>query len=219
MGESARSSRDRAPAAADELPRSKSPRRVKLLLASTSPRRRELLEALGLQFEMVAPEVDELRLPEEEPYDFVERIARAKAAATAQPGAVAVGADTTVVIEGRVLGKPAHPDEARSMLRRLSGQTHDVLTGVAVALMDPDLQIVSAVESTLVRLLDLTDDEISEYVATGEPMDKAGAYALGGIGALFVSGVEGSPSSVRGLPLHTLARLFRALDLDLLSFR
>ena len=89
---------------------------MKLVLASTSPRRRELLETLGLTFEVVAPNVDELRLPEEEPYDYVERIARAKANAVAQPGVVAVGADTTVVIEGRVLGKPAHPDEARSML-------------------------------------------------------------------------------------------------------
>ena len=192
---------------------------MKLLLASTSPRRRELLETLGLSFAVVAPEVDELRLPEEEPYDYVERIARSKANAIAQPGAVVVGADTTVVIEGRVLGKPAHPDEARAMLRRLSGQTHDVLSGVAVAVMDPDLRTVSAVNSTLVRFLDLTDDEISDYVATGEPMDKAGAYALGGLGALFVERVDGSPSSVLGLPLHTLARLFRALDLDLLAFR
>jgi septum formation protein len=192
---------------------------VKLLLASTSPRRRELLETLGLSFEVVAPDVDELRLPEEEPYDYVERIARAKATAVAQPDAAAVGADTTVVIEGRVLGKPAHPDEARSMLRKLSGQTHDVLSGVAVAVMDPELRTVSAVNSTLVTFLDLTEDEISEYVATGEPMDKAGAYALGGVGALLVERVDGSPSSVRGLPLHTLARLFRALDLDLLSFR
>ncbi|MGH8957667.1 MAG: Maf family protein [Acidimicrobiia bacterium] len=192
---------------------------MKLVLASSSPRRRELLESLGLSFEVAAPEVDELRLPEEEPYDYVERIARAKASAAAQSEVVAVGADTTVVIEGRVLGKPAHPDEARSMLRRLSGQTHDVLTGVAVTLMDPAPRTVSAVESTLVRFLDLTEDEISEYVSTGEPMDKAGAYALGGIGSLFVAGVDGSPSGVRGLPLHTLARLFRALDLDLLSFR
>ncbi|MGH8925218.1 MAG: Maf family protein [Acidimicrobiia bacterium] len=192
---------------------------MKLVLASTSPRRRELLEALGLSFDVVAPEVDELRLPEEEPYDYVERIARAKATVVARPETVVVGADTTVVIEGRVLGKPAHPEEARSMLRKLSGQTHDVLTGVAVALMDQKLRMVSAVESTLVRFLDLTEDEISDYVATGEPMDKAGAYALGGIGALFVEGVDGSPSSVRGLPLHTLARLFRALELDLLSFR
>ena len=192
---------------------------MKLLLASTSPRRRELLETLGLSFAVVAPEVDELRLPEEEPYDYVERIARSKANAIAQPGAVVVGADTTVVIEGRVLGKPAHPDEARAMLRRLSGQTHDVLSGVAVAVMDPELRTVSAVNSTLVRFLDLTDDEISDYVATGEPMDKAGAYALGGLGALFVERVDGSPSSVLGLPLHTLARLFRALDLDLLGFR
>jgi septum formation protein len=172
-----------------------------------------------LSFEVVAPDVDELRLPEEEPYDYVERIARAKATAVAQPDAVAVGADTTVVIEGRVLGKPAHPDEARSMLRRLSGQTHDVLSGVAVAVMDPELRTVSAVNSTLVTFLDLTEDEISEYVATGEPMDKAGAYALNGEAAVYIESIQGSPSGVIGLPLHTLARLFRRAGFDLLSFR
>ena len=142
-------------------PRSTNGRPMKLVLASSSPRRRELLETLGLTFAVEAPEVDELRLPEEEPYDYVERIARAKATAVTAPDVVAVGADTTVVIEGRVLGKPAHPDEARSMLRRLSGQTHDVLTAVAVAIMDPTVRTVSAVESTLVRFLELTDDQIS----------------------------------------------------------
>jgi septum formation protein len=192
---------------------------MNLVLASSSPRRRELLESLGLVFTVTTPSVDELRHPDEEPYDYVERVARSKAAAVVTSGAVVVGADTTVVLDGRVLGKPAHPDEARSMLRRMSATTHEVLTGVAVVTITNELEMVSAVESTLVRFLDLTDSEIDDYVATGEPMDKAGAYALSGIGSVFVESVNGSPSNVIGLPLHVVARLFRRLGLDLLEFR
>lgn len=189
---------------------------MNLVLASSSPRRQQLLASLGLEFKTVAPDVDELRLPSEEPYDYVERIARLKATAIDETDALIIAADTTVVSEGRLMGKPAHPDEARNMLARLSGNTHEVLTGVAVRL---DERLVSAVESTLVRFLPLTEDEIADYIASGEPMDKAGAYALGGVGALFVDRVEGSPSSVVGLPLHTTARLCRALGIELLSFR
>src|SRR3990170_2037855 len=101
-----------------------------LVLASTSPRRKELLESLGLRFEVIAPEVDESRQPDEEPFEYVERIARAKATAVVATGQVVIGADTTVVIDGKILGKPIHPDEAEAMLRRLSGETHEVLTGV-----------------------------------------------------------------------------------------
>ena len=191
----------------------------RLVLASSSPRRRQLLESLGLSFDVVVPDVDEIRRPDEEPYDYVERVARAKVEAIAAPGVVVIGADTTVVIDGRILGKPAHPDEAEAMLRKLSGNTHEVLTGVAVARLNPSLETVSTVESILVRFLLMTDEEISDYVATGEPMDKAGAYALGGVGAVFVEWVHGSPSGVIGLPLHATARLMRALGLDLLSFR
>ncbi|HEY7563829.1 MAG TPA: Maf family protein [Acidimicrobiia bacterium] len=191
----------------------------RLVLASGSPRRQDLLRSLGIRFEVQTPGVDESRRPEEEPYDYVARVARTKVEATLAPDTVVVGADTTVVIDGRVLGKPAHPDEAESMLRRLSGDTHEVLTGVAVGAMIPEPQIVTGVESTLVRMLPMTDLEIVEYVATGEPMDKAGAYALGGIGAIYVDWVQGSPSSVVGLPLHTTARLLRNLGFDLLSFR
>jgi septum formation protein len=190
-----------------------------LILASSSPRRKALLDSLGLKFEVVAPHVDEHRNPQEEPFDYVARVARAKAEAAIEAGAVVLAADTTVVIDGQVLGKPGHPEEAKSMLRRLSGTNHEVLTGVAVARSTDIVQIVTAVESTLVKFLPLTDDEITDYVATGEPMDKAGAYALGGMGAIFVEAVHGSPSSVVGLPLHTTARLFRGMGLDLLSFR
>jgi len=192
---------------------------LRLVLASGSPRRRELLESLGLRFEVVVPEVDEHRHPNEEPFDYVARIARAKAEAAVTIGTVIVAADTTVVIDGHVLGKPGHPDEAKTMLRRLGGTTHEVLTGVAVARMTDIVQVVTAVESTLVKFLPMTDEEIVDYVATGEPMDKAGGYALTGLGAIFVEAVHGSPSGVIGLPLHTTARLLRGLGLDLLSFR
>jgi septum formation protein len=192
---------------------------LRLVLASTSPRRRELLESLGVRFEVFAPEVDEHRHPNEEPYDYVARLARAKAESAVASDAVVVAADTIVVIDGHILGKPGHPEEAKNMLRRLGGVTHEVLTGVAVARMTDIVQVVTAVESTLVKFLPLTDEEIVDYVATGEPMDKAGSYALGGLGAIFVEAVHGSPSSVIGLPLHTTARLLRGLGVDLLSFR
>ena len=192
---------------------------VRLILASSSPRRKDLLDSLGLEFDVIAPEVDEHRHPEEEPFDYVARVARAKAEYAVVPGAIVVAADTIVVIDGHVLGKPGHPDEAKAMLRRLSGVTHEVLTGVAVARSTDILQVVTAVESTLVKVLPLTDDEILDYVATGEPMDKAGAYALSGLGAIFVEAVHGSPSGVIGLPLHTTARLLRGMGIDLLSFR
>ena len=192
---------------------------VRLILASSSPRRKDLLNSLGLKFDVVAPEVDEHRHPEEEPFDYVARVARAKAESAVVGGAVVVAADTIVVIDGQVLGKPGHPEEAKSMLRRLGGVTHEVLTGVAVARSTDIVQVVTAVESTLVKFLPMTDDEILDYVATGEPMDKAGSYALSGLGAIFVEAVHGSPSGVIGLPLHTTARLLRGVGLDLLSFR
>ncbi|MGQ0848697.1 MAG: Maf family protein [Actinomycetota bacterium] len=191
----------------------------RLLLASGSPRRADLLRSLGLNFLQVEPDVDELRRPGEEPHDYVERLARAKASACADLGLVVIGADTTVVMDGKVFGKPVHPDEATSMLRRLAGSTHEVLTGVAIARVKEEVEIVSAVESTLVRFLPMTEEEIVDYVATGEPMDKAGAYDLTGIGAMFVEAIHGSPSSVVGIPLHLVARLMRAIGHDLLSFR
>ena len=160
---------------------------------------------------MVVPDVDESRYPEEDPEHYVERVARLKADVVDDAGAIVMAADTTVVLESRVLGKPAHPAEARSMLRQLSGETHAVYTGVAVA---SDGAVSSAVDRTLVRLSELTDEEIDAYVATGEPLDKAGAYALQGLGGMFVESVDGSPSNVIGLPLHLAVRLLRAHGLD-----
>lgn len=180
----------------------------RLVLASTSPRRAELLELLGVAFEVVAPDVEEVREPGEPPHGYVERAARDKAAAAAVPGAVTVGADTAVVHDGEVLGKPAHPAEAAAMLKRLSGDTHHVVTGVAVAEVDDGRMVLeSMVESTLVRFATVTAEEIAAYVETGEPLDKAGAYALQGRGGLLVEAIEGHPSTVIGLPLSATRRL------------
>ncbi len=164
--------------------------------------------------------MDETRYPGEDPDHYVERLARAKALALAAPGRLVIGADTTVVVHGTVLGKPAHPSEARSMLRTLAGEAHTVHTGVAVAGFDStsDQAVVhAAVEHTVVRMVDMTDMEIADYVLTGEPLDKAGAYALQGIGGIYVERVEGSPSNVIGLPLHVVARLLRSFGVDVLA--
>ena len=177
---------------------------MRLVLASGSPRRAALLDQLGLTFETVAPDVDESRRPDERAGDYVERLAREKTSALSAPGTVVIGADTAVVHEGVILGKPAHPAEARSMLQRLQGQTHEVFTGVAVAW---EGQARSLVDVTEVEMIPMTDEEISDYVDSGEPMDKAGAYALQGRGGMFVKSVSGSPSTVVGLPIHLVPRL------------
>ncbi len=192
---------------------------MNLVLASGSPRRREILDSLGLSFEVVVPDVDETRNPGEAPADYVDRIARAKARTAAGGDRVVVAADTTVVHQGKVLGKPGHPEEARSMLRALQGETHEVFTGLAVAVNNPDLDVVSLVEGTEVEMLSMTDEEIARYVESGEPMDKAGAYALQGSGSLYVRAVHGSPSNVIGMPVHLLPRLLLRLGHELDEFR
>ncbi len=192
---------------------------MKLVLASGSPRRREILESLGLRFEVVVPDVDETRNPGEAPADYVDRIARAKVRAVAAPDSVVIAADTTVVHRGKVLGKPGHPEEARSMLRTLQGETHEVFTGLAVAIHAPSLELASLVEGTEVVMLPMTEEEIARYVESGEPMDKAGSYALQGAGSLFVAAVHGSPSNVIGLPVHLLPRLLIRFGHDLDEFR
>jgi septum formation protein len=192
---------------------------MKLVLASGSPRRKELLERLGLQFDAIAPDIDETRLPDEEPATYVERIARAKAETVAGDGLLVVAADTTVVHEGRVMGKPGHPEEARSMLRRLEGDTHEVFTGVAVGWLDGRIRLESLVDRCQVSMLPMTDDEIAWYVGTGEPLDKAGGYAIQGLGGMFVSGVVGAPSTVVGLPVHLLGRLIAKSGADVTRFR
>lgn len=189
---------------------------MKLVLASESPRRAEILRTIGLDFEVLSPAIDEVRLPGENPDTYVERLARSKARAVAGGDAVTLAADTVVVHEGRVLGKPAHPDEARAMLQRLQGSNHQVLTGIAV--VAPDGRVDSLVDSATVTLMPMTAEEIDDYIDTGEPMDKAGGYALQGLAARFVSSVEGSPYTVIGLPAHLLARLIAQAGFDLGDF-
>ncbi len=191
------------------------PRR--LILASGSPRRRRLLEELGLRFDVRPVDVDESAGEDENPVSYVERLARVKAGAEARVGELIVGADTTVVLDGRLLGKPADPEAAREMLRCLAGREHTVLTGVAVYDAD-ERRLESGIERSRVRIASITQAEIDWYVATGEPLDKAGAYAIQGLGALFVDAVDGNYSNVVGLPLPLTYRLVARSGYDLRDF-
>jgi septum formation protein len=172
---------------------------------------------LGVRFTIRAADLDETPRPGEDPRAYVLRLAREKAAARAGPGELVLAADTTVVVDGGILGKPEDEADARRMLRSLSGRDHLVLTGIA--LEEPGQGNAAEVVESRVRMAPLTDAEIAWYVATGEPMDKAGAYALQGLGALFVEAVDGTPSNVVGLPLPAVYRLFAQLGYDLRSFR
>jgi septum formation protein len=180
---------------------------MRLVLASASPRRRELLAQLGLSFEVSPADIDEAVRPRESPRDYVERLARAKAAAVHQQDAdvLALAADTSVVVDDDILGKPGASVEAgRAMLQRLSGREHQVMTGVAVA----GERVDSVVVETTVRFRALTGPEIAWYVATHEGQDKAGGYAVQGKAGAFVTALSGSASNVIGLPLaETLALL------------
>ena len=183
-----------------------------LYLASQSPRRRELLAQIGIAFETVAVEVPEVRDPGETPRAYVERVARAKARAgldatiEGDPNAVALGADTEVVLDGRVFGKPRTADDAAAMLRALSGRTHTVISVVCCATRAGES--IAACESA-VTFADLDGAAIARHVATGEPFGKAGGYAIQGRAAGFIAHLSGSYSGVMGLPLFETARLLR----------
>ena len=179
---------------------------VRIILASQSPRRRELLALIGIPHEVRPADLDETVLPGEVPVAHVERLARAKAEAIAlrEHGAVVIGSDTIVVLDGDILGKPNEASEAAATLRRLSGRTHTVHTAVAVA---RDGLTVSGVESVEVTFRPLTDAQIEAYIRTGEPMDKAGAYGIQGYGAVIVERVHGDYFAVMGLALGRLVGL------------
>ncbi len=189
------------------------------MLASGSPRRRELLDKLALDFVVEPSDVDESRHPDEPPGVYVERLAAEKARMAAGVDRIVLAADTVVVHEGKVLGKPGHPEEARAMLRRLEGESHEVFTGVSAASWDVAPQVHTAVDVTEVSILAMTETEIEDYVSTGEPMDKAGAYALQGAGGRFVESVNGSPFTVIGLPIHLISRLISSAGADIRSFQ
>jgi len=178
----------------------------RLVLASQSPRRRELLAQLGVALEVRPADADESVLPGEPPHEYVLRVAREKARAVAGP--VVLAADTAVVLGREVLGKPRDAEDARRMLRALSATSHEVLTAVCVRRTQPALAVeLDVVVTTRVRFARLGDAAIDWYVSTGEPLDKAGAYAIQGAGGAFVLGVEGSVSNVVGLPLAETAEL------------
>ncbi|MGY1457420.1 MULTISPECIES: Maf family protein [unclassified Luteimonas] len=182
-----------------------------LHLASKSPRRRELLARLGLDFGVLEVDVPEQRAPGEAPEDYVARVAREKAGAgllhvVAVPGAVVLGSDTEVVLDNEVFGKPADAAEAEAMLRRLSGRTHRVLTSVSLVSAGREVRALVASE---VAFAALSDADIADYVGSGEPMGRAGAYAIQGGAERFVTRLAGSYSGVMGLPLHETASLLR----------
>ena len=183
---------------------------MKLVLASTSPRRAEILRGANIAFTVLSSAVDETPLPGETPSDLVRRLAVAKAelvAARAVGPAIVIAADTVVALEGAIFGKPRTSEDARQMLERLSGRTHSVITGVALIRL-PDVERREFVEQTQVHFASLSDDEIVQYLSSGEPFDKAGSYAIQGIGGRFIPRIDGCYFNVVGLPL---ARLYREL--------
>ena len=191
---------------------------MKLILASGSPRRRELMEMLRPEGLEIVPALgEETADPALPPEELVKALSRGKAAEVAarcaKGGDVVVGADTVVVLDGTVLGKPRDAADARRMLRALSGRSHTVFTGVTVLRGDA---CISHAERTEVRFRALTDAEIERYIATGEPMDKAGAYGAQGYASLFVEHLDGDFFNVMGLPLCALGKLLKQLGVDLL---
>mgnify|MGYP001824563138 CR=1 FL=1 len=183
------------------------------VLASSSRRRHDLMNQLGLEFEIVHPDVDETPLPEEDPAGYVFRISQAKAAAVHREGTVTIAADTTVVLDREIVGKPIDEEHAREILGRISGRTHKVYTGLTV---QSDRGVTTALGDSEVTMAEMSEADISAYVATGEPMDKAGAYGLQGIGGQFVRRVEGEPSNVIGLPVHLLRKILGFQGIELL---
>jgi septum formation protein len=173
-----------------------------LVLASSSPRRRQLLEMLGIPIRVVSPNIEEVRRPVETPIDYVERLAREKALSV--PGSLVLGADTTVIVRDQVLEKPADSSDALGMLRKLQGRTHQVVTSVALV---ADGALHQATDITNVTFRRLDDGMLEAYVATGEPMDKAGAYGIQGYGAALVERIDGDFFSVMGLPLRLVLSL------------
>ena len=190
---------------------------MKIVLASQSPRRQDLLGQMGLEFTTRSPQIDEDAFQGRDARDLVQTLSREKArwVAAQLPGdPIVIGADTVVVRDGTILGKPKDPAEARAMLASLSGRTHQVYTGITVCQGD---KVVTQAEETQVTFRPLTQQEIACYVATGEPMDKAGAYGIQGLGGLLVAGIQGDYHNVVGLPVCRLGQILRDFGVDCLA--
>ena len=187
----------------------------RLILASSSPRRRELLASIGFEFDVIPSNVPEVKGRDETPEEYVARLSRekAKAVAVSHRDRWIVAADTTVVLDDHLLEKPADEADAKRMLRTIAGHTHVVHTGVTLQRVDPHYG-ATHVCSSEVRILPLTDADIDWYVKTGEPLDKAGAYAVQGIGGMFIDSVHGSYPNVVGLPLALLFQMLRKAGID-----
>ena len=175
-----------------------------IILASASPRRAELLRTAGINFTVRVADIDEAQVPDESPRDYVLRLSREKALAVAQPTEIVLGADTTVVIGNETAGKPLDVADAKRMLSLLSGNWHEVLTGVSLVRNE---QVTNEVVITRVKFSTMTETEINWYATSGEPDDKAGAYAIQGLAARFIERIEGSYSNVVGLPLETVYQM------------
>ena len=186
---------------------------IPLILASNSPRRRELLQNAGFRFDVRPSGIEETRLPGEPPEDFARRLARDKALDVARQsvaGSFVLGADTVVAINGEILEKPVDAADAARMLRTLSGHTHRVMTGVCMV-RAPETILAWTHETTLVTFRNLTEDEIGDYIASGEPFDKAGGYAIQGLASRFIPRIEGSYFNVVGLPIPLVYEMLRNL--------
>ena len=191
---------------------------MKFILASASPRRRELLASIGLDFDVLPSHVPEVHQEGEAPEEYVARLSRDKAHALASehPSRWVIAADTTVLLDDELLEKPVDAADAMRMLGMIAGRTHVVYTGVTIENVARDYRDTRVAESE-VRMLALSDADIEWYVATGEPLDKAGAYAVQGIGAMFIDSIHGSYTNVVGLPLATLFQMLRRAGLDPLA--
>ena len=185
----------------------------KVILASQSPRRAEILKAVGWEFEAIAADIDETRLAAEDAVSYIKRLARTKAETVAKgfPGRLVIGADTVVVSDGEILGQPRDDEDARRMLRLLSGKSHEVMTGVALVRAGSSSILIDH-ETTRVLFAEMSADEIDWYVSTGEPRGKAGAYAIQGRGALFIKEIQGDYFNVVGLPVRLVFELSRRMS-------
>jgi septum formation protein len=191
---------------------------MKFILASASPRRRELLASIGLDFDVIPSHVPEVHQEGEAPEEYVARLSRDKARALAvqYPAQWVIAADTTVLLGEQLLEKPVDKNDAARMLETIAGKTHVVYTGVTLEQAETAYRDTRVAESE-VRMLPLSPREIEWYVGTGEPLDKAGAYAVQGIGAMFIDSIHGSYTNVVGLPLATLFQMMRKAGIDPLT--